>query len=116
MGPVLPVNALDVDQPEVRLVDERRCLQAVPGAFARHAASGNAPQFLVHQRDQLIEGGLIAFSPCEKKSSDLARMTANGQSYYWGGDDVQLTTMLSIEDCALPTGTLSRNRPSGAAA
>ena len=76
VGPVLPVDVLDVDQPEVRLVHQRRRLQAVPAALARHAAPRDPPQFVVHQRDQLVEGGLIALPPCEEKSGDLVRVAA----------------------------------------
>jgi hypothetical protein len=34
---VLPLHVLDVDQTQVRLVDERGGLQAVAGAFTSHA-------------------------------------------------------------------------------
>ena len=63
VSPVLPVDVLKIDQSEVRLVHERRRVQAVPGTFASHAASGDAPQLVVHERDQLVEGGLIARAP-----------------------------------------------------
>lgn len=31
----------------------------------------------MHQRDQLVEGGLISLPPCEEKSGDLARVAGN---------------------------------------
>jgi len=68
---------LDVDQPEVRLVHQRRCLQAVPAALARQAAPRDPAQFLVYERNQLVEGGLIASPPCEEKSGDLVRVAGN---------------------------------------
>lgn len=77
MGPILPLDLLGVDQPQVRLIHEGRGLQTVPAALARHAAPRNPPQLVVYQGDQLVEGGLVAFSPCEEKSGDLVRAAGN---------------------------------------
>ena len=77
VGPVLPVDVLDVDQPEVGLVHQRRGLQAVPAALARQAAPRDPAQFIVYERNQLVEGGLIAFPPCEEQSGDLVGIVGN---------------------------------------
>jgi hypothetical protein len=68
---VLPRNRFSVDQPEVGLVDERGCLQAMSHALSGHAASRDLAQFLMHQRDQLLAGSHIAFSPFEKERGDI---------------------------------------------
>jgi hypothetical protein len=63
MGAVPPVHLLDVDQPHVRLVHQRRGLQGVIRRLAPHAAPGNALQFGMDKRRQPGERRLIPFSP-----------------------------------------------------
>ena len=43
------------------------------GRIGFESADRDPPQFVVHERDQLVEGGLISFPPCEEKSGDLVR-------------------------------------------
>ena len=60
MRPILPVDVLDIDQAQVRLVDERGRLQAVTGPFAGHAPASDAAQLAVDDRDEPIERRLVA--------------------------------------------------------
>jgi len=60
--PVLPFHSLDVDQPQVRLVDERSGLKTVTGSLTPHMGSGNPVQLVVHERNQLVQGHLVALS------------------------------------------------------
>ena len=69
---VLPLDALDVDEPQVRLVHESRGLQTVPEALAGHAPSSDALQLAVDVRDQRIEGRLVATSPGQQQARDLS--------------------------------------------
>ena len=66
----MPRNRLSVDQPEIRFVDEGRRLQTVPHAFSRHASSRDAVEFLVDERDQSLEGALVAPTPFEQQPGD----------------------------------------------
>ena len=59
-----------IDQPEIRLVDERRCLKAVARALSRHAAPRDPVEFPVDERNQSLEGTLVAPPPFEKEPGD----------------------------------------------
>ena len=64
MHPVLPLlDALDIEQADIRFVDERGGLKRVFPAFAAHVTARDPPQLVVHQREQLVEGGLVTGSP-----------------------------------------------------
>ena len=64
---ILPVDLLDVDQAQVRLVDERGRLKAVPCPFAGHAPAGDAAQFAVDDRNEPIERRLVALPHCQEE-------------------------------------------------
>ena len=57
MGPPL------IDQPEVRLVDERAGLQGMIRAFTPHQAMRDAVQFMMDDLDETIEGRGVAAPP-----------------------------------------------------
>ena len=63
---ILPVDVLSVDQTQVSLVHQRRRLQAVTGPLTSHAAAGDAMQLPLHDRNELLERRLVAFSPRHK--------------------------------------------------
>ena len=77
MRAVVPLDRLPVDETDVGLVDERRCLQAVPHALSRHAALRDPMELLMDQRDQSLEGTLVAVSPLDQKSSGLRVVMSN---------------------------------------
>ena len=74
---VVPCHCLAVAQADIGLVDEGRRLEAVPYALARHAASRDAMELLVDERDQLLEGVLVARSPSEQQSGDFRVVVSN---------------------------------------
>ena len=55
----------------------RRCLQAVPHALSRHAALRYSVELLMDERDQLLEGTLVAVSPLDQESSDFRIVRSN---------------------------------------
>ena len=70
MRAIVPRDCLAVDQADVRFVDERRRLKAVSVPLPRHAASGDAVQFPVNERNQLLEGGFVASAPVQQQCGD----------------------------------------------
>ena len=71
MRAVVPLDRLAVDQANIRLVDERRRLEAMTHALSRHAASRDPVEFLMDERDQSLEGALVALSPFEEQPGDV---------------------------------------------
>jgi hypothetical protein len=65
MRTVVPLDSFSVDQANKSLVDERRRLEAMPDTLSRHAAPGDAVKFLVDERNQAVEGTLVALAPLE---------------------------------------------------
>ena len=55
----------------IRLVDERRRLEAVSRALARHAATRDLVELLMDERNQPLEGSLVALSPFKEQPGDL---------------------------------------------
>jgi hypothetical protein len=55
-----PVELLVTDQAEVRLVDEGRGLERLPGTLRGDARGGELAQFLVDEREQV--GGSVAIA------------------------------------------------------
>ena len=51
---ILPLDATDINQPDVDLVDEGRGLEDVVRTLARHVPFCDAPQLVVHEREQLL--------------------------------------------------------------
>ena len=81
--PVLPLDVLPVDKPDVRLVHQRRGLEHVSGPFARHVVRRQPMQVLVDGRRQAIEGRLIAIAPSDEQLRDvgLGRHAAGGPAH-----------------------------------
>jgi hypothetical protein len=63
MRAVLPANISLIDEAQIRLVNERRRLERVVGAFAPARARRDPAQFPVHERNQGIEGVAVALLP-----------------------------------------------------
>jgi hypothetical protein len=76
--PVLPRDVLSVDQPQIGLIDERSRLQTVPDALMADVPPRDAVEFGIDQRDEALEGVLVAFAPFEQQSSDLRGVVGNG--------------------------------------
>jgi hypothetical protein len=73
MHPIVPVDALYVDQPEVRLVHERRRLQRMTGALVSHIAVGEVAQLVMEQSGQPIQRSSVAIRPCAQETRDFGR-------------------------------------------
>ena len=71
MRAIPPVQILQLDQPQIKLVDERRGLEEVTGTFGAHALPGGAMEFAVDVRCQLLERLLIAAAPGVQQTGDI---------------------------------------------
>jgi hypothetical protein len=85
---ILPAYATKIDQSNEGFVDERGCLQRVIVTLATHLETGEAPQFLVDDRNQLIERGPIAPPPGEQqlghmRTRPIRRRRACGHRSVW---------------------------------
>jgi len=63
MSPVVPCHRLRIDQSQIRLVDERCGLKTVIGALVADVALGDSMKLGVDERDQPLEGILVALRP-----------------------------------------------------
>jgi hypothetical protein len=68
MRPVLPVHPPDVDQAQIRLVHERRGLEAVPGALPGHAALRDPMELPLDQRDEARQRLCVATPPRQEQT------------------------------------------------
>jgi hypothetical protein len=66
MRAVSPRDSLSVDEPQIRFVDQRSRLERVSNTFAAHAAPRNSMELVMDERDQSIEGTLVALSPLKE--------------------------------------------------
>src|ERR1700719_4393829 len=64
---LLPVHLPYVDQPQVRFMHERGCLDRVLGTLPAQAAARNLPQLGIRQVDDSGESTLVAAAPPAKK-------------------------------------------------
>ena len=70
---ILPADFLYLEQTQVRLVDKSTRLKRMARAFSCHIAAGQASEFRVDERDQLVERRLIAGTPGNQQFGDLPR-------------------------------------------
>jgi hypothetical protein len=81
MSAALAGNVSVVDQAHIRLVDERRRLEAVAGAFAGRAAPSDVVQFTVYDRYQSLEGRLVSMCPFEEQRCDVGGILQSAPFY-----------------------------------
>ena len=77
MRPVLPRNRLPFDKPDVGFIDENGRLEGVTSALASHTALRDLMKFPLDERNQLLEGVLVAFPPLQKQPGDRRRRIRN---------------------------------------
>ena len=65
-------NARCAGQPDEGLVHQRRALQRVIAAFARHLPAGKAPHVVVDHGPERLERGLVAIGPGLQETGDFA--------------------------------------------
>ncbi len=58
--PILPAAVIRTEQSQPRLMHKGRRLESMPRRFARHFVGGDAPEFLVNQREKFLGGSGIA--------------------------------------------------------
>jgi hypothetical protein len=83
--PVLPADAVPVEQPQAQLVDEARRLQAHARALAREVAGGHAMQLVVDEGQHALEGVGVSAAPRPKQPGDLRGLRAAGWSSHPDG-------------------------------
>ena len=76
MGSILPVHVWCVHETQIRLVDERRRLDAVTRALAGHTAARDLVELPIDERNQPFEGRLVAVSPLEEQPGDRRGIVA----------------------------------------
>ena len=64
---IVPGDVPGIDQPDVGFVHQRRGLEAVPRSLAGHAAPGDAMELAVHERNQPLQGSLVALRPLHQQ-------------------------------------------------
>ena len=67
-----PFDAIDVDQPQVRLVHQRRRLQRMIRPLLAHIAPGETVELVVDQRHQSREGRSVALAPRSEELGGFA--------------------------------------------
>jgi hypothetical protein len=68
----VPVRAIVLDEPKVRLVDERRRFKRVRRSLARHLRPREPAKFVVHDRQELRRRTAIAVIDRFYQPRDLA--------------------------------------------
>ena len=63
MCTVPPWDVLGIDEPQICFVDQRCGLKAVPGTLPCHATPCDLVQVPLHERNQPVEGALVALAP-----------------------------------------------------
>jgi hypothetical protein len=74
---ILPWNVLGIDESQICFVDQRRRLKAVPGTLSCHAPSRDLVQLPLYERNQPVEGGLVALTPSSQQSGRLRGVVRN---------------------------------------
>ena len=67
VAPIAPLHPIDICQPEIRLVHERRCLERVVSALILHVVMREAPQLPIDDRHERIARGWIVVRPCRQQ-------------------------------------------------
>ena len=73
VGAILPLNAPDINQLEVDLVDERGGLKYVVRALRGHVPPGDALELAVHKREQFLDSPVVPRSPFDEQRGHALR-------------------------------------------
>ena len=76
MAPAVPSGVFGPHQPKIRLVDQRRSLECLAGCFMGELLRGQAAQFAVEQREQLLGGLRIALLDGREDSGNVIHRRA----------------------------------------
>jgi len=69
---VAPLHPALIDQSHEGFVNERRGLEGMTGTLVTQIACGKPVEFLVNERCELVERGLIAVAPLDQQPRDVA--------------------------------------------
>src|SRR5262245_52759631 len=67
MTAVLPANAANIDELQICLIDQSRCLKRVAFALLAHVCVRETVEFLINQGRQALHGFGVAGTPGEKQ-------------------------------------------------
>jgi len=103
VGPAPPVDARLVDEPDVRLVDEGRGLERVPGPFLGHALLGDLAQLVIDQDQEPIRRGAIRRAGRLDQARDfvLGRVCGHAVNPVRGDDPDPTVTSLYRNDSGI---------------
>jgi len=65
VGAILPMHVLLIHQLQIGFMDQRGRLQRMSGPLAPQVARRLLSQLLINQREQCVEGFLVAFAPAD---------------------------------------------------
>jgi hypothetical protein len=82
VGAILPAHSLVIDQSQIGFVDQGGGLQAVVGAFPFQVMPCQAAEFVINDRGELIERGLVPGTPGLEQSADLVRNWRTPHRHY----------------------------------
>ena len=68
MRAVVSRHILRINQPQIRFVDQRRGLEAMAGTLSCHAPARDLVKLPLYERNQTVEGGLVALTPLQQQS------------------------------------------------
>ena len=77
MRAVVPRNILGVDEPQIRFIDQRRCLEAMLSTLSSHAPPRDLVKLALDERNQPAEGGFVALTPFQKQSGGVRGVVRN---------------------------------------
>src|SRR6476661_7379352 len=69
MRPILPIDALHVHQPKIDLMNQRGGLKSVARLLRGHVPPGQAMEFAIDNRHELLERTIVARSPGLEQAS-----------------------------------------------
>jgi len=67
VGAVLPIHVIDVNQSQIRLVNQGRGLHAAPRPLVAHEVAGDAAELCVNAGRELVERTCVAGRPGAKQ-------------------------------------------------
>jgi hypothetical protein len=71
VGAALVPYLIEVDELQIGFVDERRRIQRMASALVHQSPMGNAPQLVIDDGEEMIEGGTVPFRECTKQAGDV---------------------------------------------
>jgi hypothetical protein len=80
MVSALPTRGLLIHKPKVCFMDKSRGLQGMASSLAAQMAGGKLAEFAIDERRKLVEGLLVAPSPCSQEFCDFAGRRHAGSS------------------------------------